>query len=286
MTDLDTLLTDRLRHLADEHAPSRDPLAQAAAARARHRLQRRTQIAATGIVAAVAAIAVGVPLTFSSLTAAPGHGVAATTPSSAPSTVTEQAPPPPSAEESAVRSAERSAAESALAAARSAAELQQAVALMEPLAFGSAPPDDRCSWLDPGQLEALMRLGSTLSDAVGPGLSGRVSGCRFDSVATPGAPGGPGVDLSVGYLPATSVADTLPRTDPDGGCATADLPSSPAGAVLQRCATDAGTVQWWVHAPAGNGATYVLGVAVDDRWTGISGPEVVARYAGFLSRNW
>jgi hypothetical protein len=285
VTDLDTLLPGRLRNLADEHAPSRDPLVQAAAARARHRLQRRTRLAATGIVAAVAAIAIGVPLTFSSLAAAPGHGVAATTPTSAPSRVTEQAPAQ-SAEESGARSAERSAAESALAAARSAAELQQAVALMEPLAFGAAPPDDRCSWLDPGPLDAWMRLGSGLSDAVGPGLSGRVSGCRFASVTTPGAPGGTGVELSVGYLPATSVANTLPRTDPDGGCATADLPSSPAGAVLQRCATDAGSMKWWVHAPAANGATYVLGVTVDDRWTGISGPEVIARFASCLSRNW
>jgi hypothetical protein len=74
-------------------------------------------------------------------------------------------------------------------------------------------------------------------------------------------------------------------TDPEGDCATADLPSSPAGAVLQRCTAD-GAVQWWVHAPVANGAVYVLEVTVDSRWTGISGPDVVARFAGFLSRNW
>ena len=290
MTDLDTLLPDRLRHLADEQAPLPDLVAHAASARGRYRRQRRTWVAVTGLAAAVAAIVVGVPVAMQSLASAPGHEVADTAVTTAPSdrTAVEEAPltpESPAPTTAAPPTAEAPPSAEAPSDAAAVTELAQVLALMEPLAFDDVPPDGPCSWLDPGQLSHLMRLGSPLGSVEGEAVTGNISGCRFSSVTSPDGTDSSGLRLGVGHLAATPVADTLPMTDPDGRCATADLPSSPAGAMLQRCAVD-GAVQWWVHAPAANGDVYVLEVTVEDRWTGIPGPEVVVQFAGFLSRNW
>jgi hypothetical protein len=67
-------LTARLTSLADELAPSADPGAQVRGARARYRRQRRNRIAAVGVVAAAAILAVGVPTAIGALSSAPDRG--------------------------------------------------------------------------------------------------------------------------------------------------------------------------------------------------------------------
>ena len=75
MSDHETsTLTIRLHDLADELAPSADPVGQMRAARARYHRQRRNRLAATGGIAAAALLALGLPAAIGSFSADPGRG--------------------------------------------------------------------------------------------------------------------------------------------------------------------------------------------------------------------
>lgn len=90
----------------------------------------------------------------------------------------------------------------------------------------------------------------------------------------------PGLHLGI----AQRLGATSAQTDPLGACLTADVPSTPAGAVLQRCAA-AGAVQWWLHTETTNGEPYLLEITFENHWAGMPAPEVVARYAELLAHN-
>jgi len=83
MNDLD--LHRRLSDLADDLAAGADPFAQLDSARSAYRRQRRTRVVLTGVAAAVAVLAIGVPMAVTTLTAPDGRHVAAPTTSAPPS---------------------------------------------------------------------------------------------------------------------------------------------------------------------------------------------------------
>ena len=111
MNDLETsVLTRRLRELADELTPDVDVTTQVRAARSRHRRQRRGRLAVLATVAATVAV-VGVPTAIGVLSSQAPHGQTA---GPGVSTPTTSSVPSPS-------SADQSTAEDRLKAARTAA---------------------------------------------------------------------------------------------------------------------------------------------------------------------
>jgi hypothetical protein len=108
MSDHDsTVLTARLTSLADELTPSADPIAQVRAARSRYRRQRRNRVVASGLLAAAAALAIGVPPAIGSFSAVERGEVAGpggTVPSESVQTPPEKTPGPPPVGEDAGKS--------------------------------------------------------------------------------------------------------------------------------------------------------------------------------------
>ena len=307
MTDLDTLLPVRLRHLADEQAPLPDLVAHAASARGRFRRQRRTRIAVTGLAAAVAAIVVGVPVAMQSLLSAPADHVTATlvttapaqesqaeaTPAETTTTAATTTPELPTAEPPAPKTTPPTTEPTPEAPVDPAgqAELARAAALLGPsVAVKDVPESDQCGHLDSHPIAPLMGIDLHLytkedtslpvlvhrTDAAYRGKSmGAMRGCRY-VIVPPTGPGVPGLHLGVSRMP------WAVDTDPLQTCLSVDVPSSPSGALLRRCPA-AGAVQWWLQVPMTNGDVYFVEVTVEDTWTGIPGPEVVARFAGLLT---
>jgi len=306
VTDLDTLLPDRLRHLADEQAPVPDLVAHAASARGRFRRQRRTRIAVTGLAAAVAAIVVGVPVAMQSLLSAPADHVTATLVTTTPAEETQaeetatEAIPPAAPRTAETPTAPQPAPETATTSERTLeppadpaahAELARAAALLGPsLAVKDVPESDQCAHLESGPIAHLMGMDlhlytqedtslPVLIHRTDPAYKGKsmssMRGCRY-VIVPPTGPGVPGLHLGVSRMP------WAVDTDPLHTCLSVDVPSSAAGAVLRRCPAP-GAVQWWVQVPMTNGDVYFVEVTVEDTWTGIPGPEVVARFAGVLA---
>ena len=125
-----TVLTSRLRQLADDLTPPLDIVAQVRDARAGHQRRRRMRIALLAAATATAVLLVGVPLTIGSLTSEPSGRVAGPVPTTTSSITPEDG--------DAVRRAAEEAALRAQLAAEQAAEHAAAEQSSSPIPDGWA----------------------------------------------------------------------------------------------------------------------------------------------------
>jgi hypothetical protein len=285
VNDLEHDLSARLRELADEltgPAPALEP--QDAVTRYRHRRRARAGLVAT--VAAVVAIAVGVPTAIGSLSSQPVQPAAPAVSSTGPTGTAAADDDRANPEAVAAAESARAVAEAADAAAQAAAQpgLDALVAeLGDPVRLSSPAEWDR--WLPEGKPFPGVDLADDLSTC--PVLSDRLRAVAGQEMSywTGTLPNGPAgctwvetpLDydtpdyqhvISVGFLADGTSVDSYRRAAREGGgqgtnrCPSADLAG---GGALLRC-TSPGTTGYTLLLPDERleGGLWVLGVSTQD----------------------
>jgi hypothetical protein len=243
MSDLD--LHRRLSDLADDLSAGADPFAQLDAARSVYRRQRRNRIVLAGVAAAVAVLAIGVPITWSTLAGPPGSDVAAPTTSGS----TESPGAISRLDQDVNRVVDalsnRTAPLDLAAPAESAscpdatAELSDVVATVL-IRQDSDDPDEGCGWTS----TALRAERLSLGFAFLRGADDAVHQMFIDE----------------------TIKDTTGRDDAaehPGTCFTSDLSNTPRRTTVQACSVAGSRTQWTVlSGDAGNTGLWQLTVYV------------------------
>ena len=256
MTDLEHTLGPQLHRLADELTPAVDPLEQVDGARSRYRRQRRTRAGLATLVAATAAIAIGVPAALGTVSADPADvagprpGTTSTTAGTSPAVGGAEARAEAAARladvaaaraelaaaQAAAATAEGTAAEEAATEAALSAQLVEVAAHLGALPGLAAPAGDPLTCPSGAELAEVLGGPPVPDEAADPGVA-----CRWRS-GTEDA----GASVSIGVI-----AGTLELYAGGDGITTgcrATMLDTGTGTALQHC-VDGDRVSWNLFLP-------------------------------------